>query len=107
MIDYYAAIITSRKEVLKDLSKYIVVGVYFSKYSFVSQVYKAGFETISRLRVDTVLQYAFCEKKKQDQVDLKPLTEKSTTNRLISITSQPFQNWKKKKYTQLKCIVNR
>lgn len=64
MIDYYAAIITSRKEVLKDLSKYIVVDAYFSKYSFVSQMYKAGFETISRLRVDAVLQYAFCGEQK-------------------------------------------
>lgn len=59
LLEQYAFNILKHKENLKDLSKYIVVDAYFSKYSFTKSICDSGFELVSRLRTDAHLQYAF------------------------------------------------
>jgi len=59
LLDYYASIILNRKEILLDISKYVVADAYFSKKPFVDQLVGEGFELVSRLRNDASLRYLY------------------------------------------------
>ncbi len=59
LVDWYANIISSRKEALGDISKIIVADAWFSKKNFVDQILKIQMHLISRLRDDADLLYLF------------------------------------------------
>lgn len=60
LVDWYASIITSRKEALVGISNIIVADAWFSKKNFVDQVIAIQMHLISRLRDDADLLYLFC-----------------------------------------------
>lgn len=55
LLDYYASIITARKDKLLELSPYLVADAYFSKQPFVDELVNNGFEVVSRFRKDADL----------------------------------------------------
>lgn len=57
LADWYAGVISDRKESLTSLSKYLVADAWFSKRSFADQVLCSGMHLISRLRDDADLKY--------------------------------------------------
>ena len=57
LADWYAEVISDRKESLTSLSKYLVADAWFSKRSFSDQVLSSGLHLISRLRDDADLKY--------------------------------------------------
>lgn len=59
LLEYYLDVVASKATELLKTSKYLVADAYFSKRPFVDGVTKAGFELISRLRSDAVLQYRY------------------------------------------------
>lgn len=59
LVDWYAKIITSRKQSLKAISDIVVADAWFSKKKFVDKVISAEMNLISRLRDDADLQYLF------------------------------------------------
>lgn len=59
LVDHYANVLTSRKDDLLSISKYVLADAYFSKKKFVKALCNNGFEIISRLRDDADLQYKF------------------------------------------------
>ena len=64
LVDWYASIITSRKESLKAISDIVVADAWFSKKKFADQIISAEMNLISRLRDDADLQYLFKGKQK-------------------------------------------
>lgn len=88
LLNYYANVLTSRKEELLSISKYVVVDAYFSKEPFVSTLHSNGFDLVTRLRDDANLLYKFFGKKtkgrgrpkKHDgKIDYKKLKEEYFT----------------------------
>ncbi len=59
--DWYAGIISERKESLTAISRYLVADAWFSKKSFADQVISSGMHLISRLRDDADLRYISVE----------------------------------------------
>jgi len=59
LMAYYVETIRSMSQDLQAVAKVLVVDAYFSKYTFIQPVDELGFEIISRLRDDAVLQYAY------------------------------------------------
>ncbi len=59
LVDWYADIITSRKEDLKTISNIVVADAWFSKKKFVDRITLAEMDLISRLRDDADLLYLF------------------------------------------------
>jgi len=59
--DWYAGVISERKDTLKSISKYLVADAWFSKKSFVDQVISSGMHLVSRLRDDADLRYLCTE----------------------------------------------
>ena len=59
LVDWYASIITSRKEVLSRISDIIVADAWFSKKNFTDQIMAVQMHLISRLRDDADLLYLF------------------------------------------------
>jgi hypothetical protein len=59
LVDWYAAIITERKEELSELSNIVVADAWFSKKKFVDKIILAEMNLISRLRDDADLLYLF------------------------------------------------
>jgi len=57
LADWYAGVISDRKETLTSISKYLVADAWFSKRSFADQVIQSGLHLISRLRDDADLRY--------------------------------------------------
>jgi len=57
LADWYATVISDRKETLKSISKYLTADAWFSKRSFADQVIQSGMHLISRLRDDADLRY--------------------------------------------------
>jgi hypothetical protein len=57
LADWYAGVISDRKESLTSLSKYLIADAWFSKRSFSDQVLCSGMHLISRLRDDADLKY--------------------------------------------------
>jgi hypothetical protein len=55
--DWYAGVISERKDTLTSLSKYLVADAWFSKRSFADQVIQSDMHLISRLRDDADLRY--------------------------------------------------
>jgi len=55
--DWYAKVISDRKDTLTSISKYLVADAWFSKRSFADQVILSGMHLISRLRDDADLRY--------------------------------------------------
>ena len=55
--DWYAGVISERKDTLTSISKYLVADAWFSKRSFAEQVIQSGMHLISRLRDDADLRY--------------------------------------------------
>ena len=55
--DWYAGVISERKDTLISLSKYLVADAWFSKRSFADQVIQSDMHLISRLRDDADLRY--------------------------------------------------
>ena len=64
LLDFYAKSIIERKASLQKISSYVVADAYFSKEPFVSRLSENGFETVSRLRSDAFLRYAFTGQQK-------------------------------------------
>ncbi len=61
LTDWYAGIISERKETLNSISKYLVADAWFAKKSFTDQVMQSGMDLISRLRDDADLRYICTE----------------------------------------------
>ncbi len=59
LVDWYADIITSKKDSLIDISDIIVADAWFSKKKFVDKLMGAGMNLISRFRDDADLLYLF------------------------------------------------
>ncbi|MCK5632321.1 transposase [bacterium] len=59
LVDWYANIITSRKESLKSISNIVVADAWFSKRKFADQIISAEMNLISRLRDDADLLYLY------------------------------------------------
>jgi len=57
LADWYANVISSRKETLCNISNILVADAWFSKKKFVDQIISAGMHLISRLRDDADLMY--------------------------------------------------
>ena len=57
LLEYYAAMLTSRKDALQEISKTVVADAHFSKETFVTALCKENFQVVSRLRDDVRLQY--------------------------------------------------
>lgn len=57
--DWYAGVISERKDTLTSISKYLVADAWFSKRSFADQVIQSDMHLISRLRDDANLQYLY------------------------------------------------
>ena len=55
--DWYAGVISERKDTLTSISKYLVADAWFSKRSFADQVIQSDMHLISRLRDDADLRY--------------------------------------------------
>lgn len=55
--DWYAGVISERKDTLKSISKYLVADAWFSKKSFADHVISSGMHLVSRLRDDADLRY--------------------------------------------------
>lgn len=55
--DWYAEIISERKETLTSISRYLVADAYFSKKVFADQIIKSDMHLVSRLRDDADLKY--------------------------------------------------
>lgn len=59
LTDWYAGVISERKEKLTSISKYLVADAFFSKKPFADQVAESGMCLISRLRDDADLRYLY------------------------------------------------
>ena len=59
LLSYYSDLVVSKAEQLLKTSNKLVVDAYFSKKPFVDSAVSVGFEVISRLRDDAVLQYRY------------------------------------------------
>ena len=57
LVEWYVAVLLSKKTELQNLTKVIVADAFFSKGTFVTPMLEAGFTVISRLRNDSVLYY--------------------------------------------------
>ncbi len=55
--DWYAEVISERKDTLKSISKYLVADAWFSKKSFVDKIISLDMHLVSRLRDDADLRY--------------------------------------------------
>ena len=55
--DWYAGVISERKDTLKSISKYLVADAWFSKKTFADHVISSGMHLVSRLRDDADLRY--------------------------------------------------
>ena len=80
LTQWYAKLITDRKESLLSISKYHVADAWFSKKPYVDQILAAGMHFVSRLRDDADLRYIFVEaptgkrgrpKKYNGKIDIK------------------------------------
>jgi len=111
LLKYYAATVCDYAVRLRSISNRILADAYFSKYTFVEPVCKAGLEIISRLRDDSVLFYRFLgpkrsgpgrPKKFQGKVDVKQpdenhfklVVEASDANVYEeTVYSKPLKRW--------------
>lgn len=59
LTDWYANVISSRKETLCTISNILVADAWFSKKKFTDQIISAGMHLISRLRDDADLMYLY------------------------------------------------
>lgn len=59
LLEHYAELLDKRKEQLQQVSQYLIVDAFFSKYSFVAKMMEAKYEVISRLRDDADLRYLY------------------------------------------------
>ena len=57
LVDWYAAVLKSKKEQLQKLTRNVVADAFFSKETFITPLLKEGFHVISRFRNDSVLFY--------------------------------------------------
>ena len=57
LTDWYAGVISDRKETLMGISKYLVADAWFSKKPFTDQIVSLEMHLISRLRDDADLKY--------------------------------------------------
>lgn len=57
LIDWYLHVLRTRKELLQQLTNYVVADAYFSKSTFVDGALEMGFHIISRLRDDAYFRY--------------------------------------------------
>ena len=57
LLEYYASMLTDRKEKLQKISSTVVADAFFSKITFVDELCKNGFQLISRFRDDVRLAY--------------------------------------------------
>ena len=65
LLTYYSELVASKAEQLLKTSNKLVVDAYFSKKPFIDTVTSVGFEVISRLRNDAVLQYRYLGKRRK------------------------------------------
>ena len=59
LTDWYAGVISDRKDILSGISKYLVADAWFSKKPFVDQIVSLEMHLISRLRDDADLKYLY------------------------------------------------
>jgi len=59
LTDWYAGVISDRKETLMGISKYLVADAWFSKKPFTDQIVSLEMHLISRLRDDADLKYLY------------------------------------------------
>jgi hypothetical protein len=55
--DWYAGVISERKDILTAISRYLVADAWFSKKSFTDQIISSDMHLVSRLRDDADLRY--------------------------------------------------
>jgi len=59
LTDWYAGVISDRKDILSGISKYLVADAWFSKKPFADQIISLEMHLISRLRDDADLKYLY------------------------------------------------
>jgi hypothetical protein len=59
LTNWYAGVISDRKDILSGISKYLVADAWFSKKPFVDQIVSLNMHLISRLRDDADLKYLY------------------------------------------------
>lgn len=59
LLRYYSNLLINDVTNLLSVSKYVVVDAFFSKKAFIDPIYRAGLHTITRLRDDAVMFYAY------------------------------------------------
>lgn len=59
LLAYYSALVCYQSEALLQVSKYLAVDAYFSRFPFIDKVCQTGLEIISRLRDDADLLYPY------------------------------------------------
>lgn len=64
LLDFYARILTSRREQLQKISTLLLVDAYFAKRSFIDRMLEAGFAVTTRLRKDARLRYLYTGSKR-------------------------------------------
>jgi len=57
LTDWYAGVISERKETLTSISRYLVADAYFSKKAFADQIISSDMHLVCRLRDDADLRY--------------------------------------------------
>ncbi len=57
LTDWYAGVISQRKEALTSISRYLVTDAWFSKKAFADQIISSDMHLVSRLRDDSDLRY--------------------------------------------------
>ena len=101
LVDWYADIITSKKDSLIDISDIIVADAWFSKKKFVDKLMGAGMNLISRFRDDADLLYLF--RGKQSGGRGRP--KKNMTGKLIITISEKITfSWFSKMKMQLSIV---
>lgn len=67
LISFYVRKLLEQKDVLLKITNWLVVDAYFSKATFIEPITKSGFQVVSRLRDDAVLQYVFIGEQKKEK----------------------------------------
>lgn len=89
LIEWYANLIVSRKDILEIISTFLVADAYFSKKPFIDKIKEeTNFDVISRLRSDADLKYLYLgektgkkgrPKKYEGKIDLNNINQKYFT----------------------------
>ncbi len=103
--DWYAGVISERKDTLTSISKYMVAEAWFSKRSFADQVIQSDMHLISRLRDDADLRYLCKELSIGKRGRPRKYTGKIIINDIDKDCFRFISGNEEKRYLQLRSIL--